>query len=797
MSELVVVRGPVVVHSHNVFDPRQSKVFRSPGNLSLNQLRPNSRLPTICALNGEYVLPDDWDWIPSPEDHVFFCTLPQGGGGNASQTVIGVILIVVGYLVPGLQPLMYVGAGLLVSGLIPTPNVAVPLVDNQTQAASPTYSVQISGNSARIGQAIPVLYGRHILMPDFASQPYSEFASNGDQYYHALLCLGQLDKFTLESVMIDDTNLTHFSDVETQLVGPQYTTPLSLVNAAVVNAPEVANNDLKYGVYVGPFAACGSGLQANAIGIDMICPKGLYFAADDGTLNPKTVKWLVEARKISDSGAVAGSWTLLGNEELTDHTNTPIRKSYKYTVPPGRYEVRVSRQDVEDTNSRAAHAIQWAAMRSYLTIGAPLEPSATFLAIRMRATSQLSGLSQRRISVIIRRWLPTWNPDTGWSEPVETASIAWAVADVLRNSDYGGNVPDSRIDLQSLYDLDQLWASRGDEFNGVFDKRITVWNAIATILRAGRARPIMRSGVFTFVRDTQQELPVAMFSMRNIKRGSFAVDYVMVNDDTADGVELQFFNRNTWSSDYVRLPMPGVEESVIPSSVAIAGITDENQALRECAYIVADASYRRSAISFVTELEGYQPAYGDLIAVAHDVAGWGCSGEIESYSGSTAVCTEELQWSIGDNYAVIVDQYGDVKGPYKVVPGTAQRSMQFVELPDSGDIYTGTERERTRFSMGAASSYVKMCRIVGITPQEGNAVQIKAVVEDNRVHTADAPYAGSGGGGHVSGKIGHYAPDDIPNYDLTSDAQRVRYGFYADEDLKVGSANDAGYVYDN
>lgn len=805
MNELMPAYGPTVVHSFNVMDAHQRKVFRGDLGRSIRELAPNTKRAVVCVYNGEYALQDDWDWVPSADDHLSFTVLPAGGG-NASEAILGVILIAVGFFVPGAQGLIYIGVGLLVSGLLPQPNFTPLSPGADTESPSPTYNLQVSGNSARLGEAIPVTYGRHIILPDFASQSYSEFDANGDQFYFCLLCLGQMDKFTLETIMIDDTDLTHFVEVETQLVGPNFPTALSLVDAAVVNAVEVANNDMQQFAYIGPFSVCGPGLQAQSIGIDIACPKGLYLADDTGALLPLTAQWLVEARLITQKGQVAGDWFPLGLESLTDNTNKAIRRSYNYPVGEGRYEVRVSRQDVRNPSARAGHDLQWLGMRAYLDEPAPLEPSATFLAVKMKATSQLSGLSQRRISVIIRRWLPTWNPDTGWSDPVETASIAWAAADCLRNQDYGGQVPDFRIDLQTLYELDQEWSARNDTFNAVFDKRVTVWSALTTIMRAGRARPIMRGSVFTFVRDSQQELSVALFSMRNIQRNSFSIDYNMLSDDDTDGLELEYFDENIWASAFVTVKINDDNTFSIvldsdtpplnPAKMQIMGISNIYQAQREALYIVADSVFRRSAVSFTTEMDGYMPAYGDLIDVSHDVAGWGISGNIEAWDAGTltAICTEYPDWSVGDNYAVLTGDQGDVYGPYKVTSGSTDRSMVFIEAPDTAvDIYTGTERERTRFAMGAATSYSKKCRIVGITPKDNDNIQIKAIVEDNRVHGADAGYEGGGTAG--PGRIARYAPDGLLPYDGASDAQRAAYGYYSTVDRTVGSALDEGYVY--
>lgn len=792
--------GAVVVHGYNVMDPRDRVAFRAAEGLTLRDLAPRSNLPTLCTYNGEYVHPADWELVePAGNDYVGFLTLPKGGGGGGGsfQAILGIILIVVGVVVPGMQALIGVGASLLISGLMPAPNFT-PLAQSAGSEPSPTYSIQLSGNSARLGQAMPVVYGRHIITPDFAAPPYSTFTETDDQFYHALLCIGVMESFTVESVMIDDTLLEHFVGVETQFVGPQYATPLSLVEVAVVNAPEVANQELVFGTYVGPFAACGPGLQATRIDIDIVAPRGLYYASNDGSLEPKTASWMVEARAITSSGAVAGVWTLLGAESLTLAQNNTVRRTYSYAVPVGRYEVRVQRLEARDTNARAAHEIDWAGMRAFLTLSVPLEPNANFLALRIKANNQLSGLSQRRISLVIRRKLKTWNPISGWSADfVESKSIAWTLADILKNQVYGGAVPDNRIDLQTLYELDIIWQSRGDYFNGIFDKRTTLWSALTTVARVGRARPVMRGNVFTFVRDQEQTLPVALFNMRNIQRGSFSIEYQMVTEDSPDGIELEYFDERTWSSDFVTMAVPGVEgDPVSPARMSIVGISNRAQAQREVAYMVADVAWRPATISFTTEMEGFLPGFGDLIAVAHDITGWGSGGEIEDWDGVRAVCSEELDWSVGDNYCVIVDEQGDLRGPWKVQPGEESRSMQFVEGSPSDYIYTGTDRERTRYAMGPANSYAKMCRVIALQPKGDNLVQVRAVVEDNRVHYADLPYFNGGGGGGGAGGIARYMADGTPAYASASDVQRATGAFYADEDGTINSGTSNGYKYD-
>lgn len=785
-------KGPIVAHVLNPLAPSQRIAYIAAAPAPLNELRPKTSAPLLCMVNGEYVLPEDWDIPAGPLDHVVFYTVPQGGGdSNPLVVILSIVVLAVG-IFTGNPYLIAAGAGMLVSGLI-TPPSFTPLTSLES-SASPTYSIALSGNTARLGAAIPVPYGRHQIIPDFASQPYSEYDENGDQFYHALLCLGQQERHTIEQITIDDTVLSHFEGVETQLIGPQYTgVTLTLVNSCVVNAPEIANQDMNSGTYVGPFAACGPGLTTSKISIDIFCQKGLYLANDSGVLGPKSVSWVVEARTITNTGASSEPWVIIGAETLTDSTNKAIRRTYNYILSPGRYEVRVQRTDTRDDNIRAGHDMTWGGLRAYVNKTAELEPSAVFLALRVKANNQLSGLSQRKIAVVQRRWLKTWHPMTGWSDYVDTQSIAWAAADILKNQVYGGKLTDDRIDLQTLYELDQVWSARGDTFNAIFDKRITIWSALTSVLRAGRTSPIMRGSVFTFVRDSKQDLPVALFSMHNIRRGTFQISYTLPSENDTDGLELEYFSSDTWATAYVTIPIPGVVTPINPARASLMGITSAAQATREATHIVNDAFYRKSRINFETELEGFLPSFGDLIAISHDVTGWGSSGEIEIWNSPEAICSEEVVFGAGQHYAILVDEQGDVHGPYKVEPGSSERSIKFTELPDFTP-NDGVEMLRTRYAFGASTNYAKMCKILSIEPKDDNIVGIVAVVEDNRAHV-DADFVGSGGSGSLTGRLARYAPAGVPNYNAASDVEHNSYGFVSRPDRTVGITNDVAYVY--
>jgi sulfur carrier protein ThiS len=727
--------------------------------------------PTICLHNGQALLRADWDTtVIGDGDVVTFVALPHGGGGggggkNPLKTVLSIALMVAA---PGLGSMLAGSLGLtgglfagtafeigwgtvlggvislagsaLINAVIPAPKPSVPSMSfgsvGAPPAPSPTYSLIAQGNEARLGQPIPVLYGRHLIYPDLATQPYQEF-SGGDQYLYQLHVIGQ-GEYDLEQVRIEDTPIGSFEEVETQVVGPAGS--VTLFETDVVTAPEIAGQELLStadgGDWVGPFAANPAETQAGDIGIDVVFPRGLYYANDSGGLDSRTITWDVQARTIDDDGVATGAWTTLGSETHTASTNTAIRLSFKYPVTSGRYEVQLLRTDAKDTSSRAGHELRWVSLRSYLT-GAPDFGDVTLLAVKMRATDNLSQRSSRMINCIVTRGLPVWDPVTGWSAPAPTRSIAWAFADACR-AEYGAKLADTRIDLQALYGLDQVWSARGDEFNGIFDSSMTVWEALTRIARCGRAVPVLQGGVVRLFRDAAQTLPVAMFGPRNIVKGSFKVQYIMPGEDTADAVTVEFFNARAWKPDEVTAALPD-SAAEKPAKVTLFGCTDEAQATREGLYMAADNRYRRKLVSWATELDGMIPTYGDLVAVTHDMPRWGQGGEVVDWDGASEVLTvsEPLEWTAGaTHYVALRRQDGSLAGPFQV-EAVAGEDRQ-VHLLEAIDItpYTDASEERTHFAFGAGDAWGTKARVIAVKPR-GERVEITAVAEDDQVHTAD------------------------------------------------------------
>lgn len=739
-----------VVIAHNPFDPTDRTIKRIRKGRSIKSLAPKVQLPFVAVLNGAPVLRanNGWDIKIKPNDILVFVVRQQGGGGGSNPLKV-VLMIGLSIAAPwaaqglalplGLTTEVSIGilsgalgiAGkMLINAMMPDASGSSNRRQQTSQSASPTYNLSAQGNTARLLEPIPVQYGRHLAYPDFVAEPYTEY-DNNEQYLYQLFLIGQ-GEYAIEQIRIEDTPIDNFSEVTYQVVGPF--TSVSLFPTNVVTAPEVSGQELTL-TTVGPFVANPAGTLINEVAIDVVCPRGLFYANDDGGLDGMSLTFKSEARAINDSGVATGSWVTLGTETISGATATPIRKTYRYIVSNGRYEVRMTRVDVKNTNSRAGHEVLWATLRSYIPSTRNFG-NVTLLAMRIRATNNLSQQSSRRVNVISTRKLPIWN-GAAWLAPAATQNPAWAMADVLR-AKYGGKLANNFIDLAQLTALAAIYDARGDTFNARFDSSSTIFEALSVIGLTVRTKPYQQGGAWHFWRDQPQTLPVAMFNMRNIMRGSVKAQYLTPTDDTADCLDIEFFNQDKWNWDVVRAKLPGATEEN-PAKFRILGITNRAQAWREGMYQCAANRYRRNLITINTEMEGFIPTYGDLVAVQHDRPRWGQAGDVLAYDTGTKTVTtsEPLDWSAGGNHYFRFKQSdGSGSELYLTTPG-AQPNLAILAVALSFTPFTGIDRERTSYNFGPSSQVDKLCLVRSLRPRSLENVELNFVVEDAAVHTAD------------------------------------------------------------
>jgi hypothetical protein len=723
---------------------------------------PPASVAFYLTVNGDPVLRAGWDRIPDPSDMVEVVVLPSGGGDNTKSIIAIAAMIALAAFAPwagGLIAGALASGSALVAGLASTAILAgggilintllAPTPAAQAAAslqASPTYSTSASGNQARLMEIIPAPYGNFRIVPDFVSDPYQEFNDN-DQYLYLLLGRG-LGKSEPESVQIGETVIWSASggytgaidDVDLTFYDPGE--QIDAFPVQVESSSEVGGQLLDQGAVIGPFTAVPSGETAHELAVDIVLPEGLYRLSDSGAQQAATVQFKFEYREIDDLGAPIGSWQILANETLTLTTPTPQRRTYRATVPAGRYEVRAERLNPWADDDRIFDRLQWNGLRAYLD-GPQSFPDISTLAVRIRANEQITSEASRQFKVVQTRILPVWNGSAWVDQP--TRSIAWAAVDICRNTVYGAGLSDTRVDLAAFLAYEALWDARGDTFDGVFDTRTTRFAAINEVLAAGRASVAFLGDQVSLVRDEPRTLPVQVFTDRNILRGSLEIDYDLHKTDSADDVIVEYTDRTTWKTEEVRCTI-AESTSQQPARVRMKGPTDRDHAWREGIHLAADNFFRRQKLTFRTELEGRLLKRGDLVRVqSHIPQTWGHAGVVLAISGLDLELDGEPETDPANTYIRFRQKNGSEWGPVKITwtPGSSTVTMNTADynavtasLGSLGPHLDDDGGEAPTYLLGEGVDFAFTGIVTAMVP-EGRTCRVQVVKESAAVHTAD------------------------------------------------------------
>lgn len=266
---------------------------------------------------------------------------------------------------------------------------------------------------------------------------------------------------------------------------------------------------------------------------------------------------------------------------------------------------------------------------------------------------------------------------------------------------------------------------------------MTLGEALTVTARAGRAKWYQHGMMVRFFRDEPATMPVSMFNMRNTVRGSFKTDYLMSGDETADAVIVEYFDEATWSPKEVLCQLPG-HSADKPARLQLFGVANRAQAWREGMYEAASNRYRRMLPALTTEMEGFIPLPGDLVAIQRDRLGWGQSGDVVAYDPPTKTLTlsEPLNWDVGTHYFGFRKRDGSFSSPWSATQGIDDRHAV---LTDALDFVPDTDasRERTSYIFGATTNFYQQVRVISPRPRSMERVELLFVNEDPAVHLAD------------------------------------------------------------
>jgi sulfur carrier protein ThiS len=729
-------------------------------------------IPTICYYNGTPTLRAQWlTTVIYDDDRVVFMPILQGGGGsNPLRAILTIALMVAAPFLGGLAAGMLgitstIGVSLVTAGVMMAGtaliNAVVPAPKPQlsnANAESPTYSLTAQGNQARLEAPIPVIYGRHLIYPDFLCLPFVEYKNNKQYLYQAFM-IGQ-GEYEMGKLCVEDSPASSFAEFQaTRLYNNAYTACVGVnaipasadlayyhrITSTEVSGQELLGTNETGAGWIGPFVINSADTEISAIEWDIIAPRGLGYTNDNGSYAARTATFELQYQAIDDAGESAADWTYTEpyiDALLNAAEPKPIRKTYKINVPPGRYQVRMKRTNVKDTNARAFDEIRWAGLKGRSVLKSQTAfNNKTMLLTCMTATDALSAQQSRKINAIVTRKLPYYTLINGvptLQPATVTRSIVWAMLDILTAS-YGAkqNAADI-IDLKSLIRLDAKLKNIAYYCDIVIDNVTTVWDALKLVARLARAVPVLELGKVRIVRDERRIVPVALFGPGNIRKKSLSIDYIMPSEDTADTVKVEYFDGQKWKQKYATARLADSGRQNV-ANVQLLGCTQAAQAQTEGLYMAANNRYRREFVTFSTEMDGFIPRYGDLIKVVHDMASWGQHAEVISYNASTQQITVHppLEWATNTQHMIAFrTKTGAITNAVRcrLIASNTTTDDIYLETVPFRDFMSAGESEPTYVAFGVVDQWAENCIVLSIKPKSLDEVEIFAVVDDERVY---------------------------------------------------------------
>lgn len=341
----------------------------------------------------------------------------------------------------------------------------------------------------------------------------------------------------------------------------------------------------------------------------------------------------VAAQSFSPKGSVTDP--SLGTFTVTAARSNAVRRSFETnTLPEGNYMVRIKRASPESTDDLIRDQVFLSDVNEIVHEDIRHLHTATG-AIKIRFTDQLQQVPTVAWPVKGRK--VAWYDAAGNVEQVAWSdNPALITLDILLHERYGAGLAPSRIDFPKFYEWRLNCEARGYKFNGVFDYKTNIWDAVQVVCRVGHAQIVLAGTKYSLAIE-KAELPVMMFGSGNIVKGSFSIEWLR-KADRANEIEVVFYNKaKNYARDSVRVVdfesiARGDTQRV--SSVEIIGINTVEQAWFEGHYLMASNKYTNAAISFDAPLEAIACTVGDVIAVSHDMPDWDVSGRL--MPGSTA-----------------------------------------------------------------------------------------------------------------------------------------------------------------
>ena len=648
-----------------------------------------------------------------------------------------------------------------------TPNAEVDMDE------LPTYHWNGATMKQKIGDVLPIVYGRHALAPTLINA-YIEEGEHETLNLLLAWCEGEIESITnikiggnpIESFFHSDPNDPYGESAELS------------VRTGKIEQEEIQHFDelhtitpvsqvLLKGI---PYQMIGTISTCRAIRVELSIDK-LY---EIDAITGNNLSWYfaveVKLRKVGE-----GAFRTLGIIETNKKTTTVFKRYFKTEyLEAGQYEVIITKvSDDQDEGENPVHLGEVTLVSiDEITTEQLSYPTVALTGIRVLAFQDLQGSIPNITGIITGRKVrcPKVTFDIGGTDVVDweqyyydgsdfrrlgndallywdgstyidqwCANPVWCLRDLLTNKRYGlgDYIPESKVDAGSFFASAMYCeeAVNNDEGNKekrfrldcVLDSASPATDVIGSIIKSFRGIIYMSEGVIR-VNVEKQETPKAVFNMGNIVAGSFALQYQ--GKKKPNVISAQYTNKDkSYMRESVEIASSEQElRDVVASTQSVQwyGVTRLTQVLRESRILLNKINNNTKVIHFKAYFDSVLLQPYDVIGFQHDVPGWGSGGRITEFSSTLNVRLDTpVVLDPGSAYTLTVrNAITDALETRNIsnIPGvytSLDVATPFSFIPQENDLWS--------LSTVGANTGTQLYRITNISKKEEGDIDISAV----------------------------------------------------------------------
>jgi predicted phage tail protein len=769
--------GLTIITITNPFDPREHTRHQQPWmpGMLVVDLVPTvmAHAEYVISVNGGIIDPENYTkTFLKPDDHIVMCPVPEGGGGGKNiLRIVAMIAVTViaNYFAPGVgsylsstfnmslaagtaiaQAGIMIAGSMLVNSLLPVKPVQ-PNMNNGMGDQTNTYGIDGPKNSSAEGIAVPVCYGSHRMAGNIIGLYVENVEAT--QMLYMLINAGEGPILNIDQIELNDQPIGNFQNAE-------WKTRMGTANQELIdwfNDSFTARNVQMKIPNDGTFWSYTTPGTCEKLRFDVVFPGGLFKVnKDDGSLQSYSVEIAIDYKQMGSGtwiplqaiSDITSSNTTTNNQNvtdpdpnggspvtyaiaqatqnvtyqnklvITDKSRSAVRRSFSTPklAANARYDIRIKRITPKSTDLYVSDEVYLSDINEITPSKVAYNHSA-LVGIKVKLTDQLNGLPNVTF-VNHGRVIKMWDPVTRQWGYGNNSNPAWIALDMLTHMRYGGQLAESRIDMEAFKD----WAKHCDdnnlEFNGVFDSALQLWDALQYVCRLGHAQ-LVNVGTRWSVAIERADTPVMMFGMGNIAKGSFKINWLPMTE-RANEIAVTFFNAtNKYRQETLKVYDPAVLNSGRPqrsSAITLFGCTDENIAAKEGGLLLNMNRYILQTCEFETNIEALACTVGSLIYIQHDMPNWEWSGRLAAGSTSSVLQLDRpITFPAGSYKALVIYPSVQVGSATVTSVNTTEKYVGFSSLP-AGNFkrvsINGVERAAQR---SASTNYIWVDDVSGIS----------------------------------------------------------------------------------